>query len=1226
MRCDELTNLLPLLAVEALEPQRRARAMSHVAHCPTCSAELQAMRSAIARLEAELAGDDPQGSLTALRPERLRALADRTRAKQASSRPFVPWRSFSGLFTTGLHPIASLAAVLAVAAALTALILPSLGTARRVANRMAHRPQLETGFDAQALSPSAEPSNVPSPGQTHAWADGSTADEKGHPGMGRDGPSEVVGRWEAGYRKSPAKAEQPADGSKIAKEKELHVDGFELQSFGKASRSAGAGEPTSVGGETPRGGATSGGGIEGEFTGRIDAPADVAGSIDERASAVGGQLALKDGLKGSGGKFLGDGERLDEHGASPARPSSPPGWGPVAPPALRPPAPITTSSIPPAAALPPPAPATATATAPPPPPLVVNEGRLAARGEYRGSAGPLRFDDLSRSSRKPDAPAPDPGFSTFGGDDSQPVMVPEESVPEPIPRMQKLESLAQARQPFQRDIDPDSLLHEAKNLLQRGDIDAARQTLDQLRERVGTPAPSGSTITEANESAERLKTADSAPDRPREIDVHLARQARVLEQQLDLADRVLPQRPLQEAAQAMKLGIPQFTDADSWALEHRESGLRPGDKIAIAIVDNGSAGAGSGPAGAPHADGQDPHDRTDRDSVRDSEQAWSMQVDRSGRVRVPGLPGDGWIDASGLTPSQLQNAIHERLLAARGARDSDLASHGADPSNGVKGPLVAVIATGRIEQALKQTEEEERRSGQSADQTAASPDVQQQQGPPQSAQQPSGDDDAALDATTFRNLPVNPWVLTQRDRLSTFALDVDTASYDLARRFILGRQTLPPPGSVRMEEFVNRFDYNYPTSEDAPRPADDPAADDTASADPAFRVYADAAPAPFPTSIGPDGTPTVLLKIGVRGKTIGRDARKPAHLVFLIDTSGSMARPDRLPVVIHGLRTLIDHLGPSDRVSIVGFDSQARIVRQAVPAAQRDDLLRAVDSLRCQGSTNLAGGLDVAYRLAAQSYQPGQTNRVVLLSDGVANLGATDADHVQGKVARYRTQGIALSSIGVGSGAYNDDMLETLANRGDGSYLYIDSRQRAEEVFRRQFQDSIEVIARDAKIQVDFDPVRVRRYRLIGYENREVADADFRNDAVDAGEVGSGQTATALYEIELESDPAVSRADLGTVYVRYQDPDSGSVRELAHRLGPDILRPRGARDDPRFHLAAAAAQFAEVLRRSEHVRSTDLAPVQNLLQEVCVQLPLDRQAAELRDLVARARSLPPVAP
>jgi len=450
-------------------------------------------------------------------------------------------------------------------------------------------------------------------------------------------------------------------------------------------------------------------------------------------------------------------------------------------------------------------------------------------------------------------------------------------------------------------------------------------------------------------------------------------------------------------------------------------------------------------------------------------------------------------------------------------------------------------------------------------------------------------------ASTFKAYTPNPFVMAEKDRFSTFGLDVDTASYVLARNYIRSGK-LPPPASVRPEEFVNSFDYNYPKQTGQ-----------------AFAVNAEGMPSPFAPGLA-------LLKIGIQGKVIGRDGRKPAHLAFVIDSSGSMARADRLPLVQEAIAALVKSLQPLDRVSIVTYGTDARLAVQAHPAGSAREIIAAVNAIQCGGSTNLLQGIQLGYQVAQSAFRAGETNRVILCSDGVANVGLTDADEMLRQVEQFKRQGISFMSVGFGMGSYNDELMQKLADRGDGSYVFIDTPAEARRVMAEQIAATLQTIAKDAKIQVEFNPASVRRYRLIGYEKREIADEDFRNDAIDAGEVGSGQSSTALYEIELLD--AAGSLDLGTVFVRYRDADTEKVEEISSRLEASIIARRAPADAPRLHLAAAVAQFAEILRESEYARSRSFDDVRRVLGEVAVQLPLDQRVRELLTLVESAKGLP----
>jgi len=452
---------------------------------------------------------------------------------------------------------------------------------------------------------------------------------------------------------------------------------------------------------------------------------------------------------------------------------------------------------------------------------------------------------------------------------------------------------------------------------------------------------------------------------------------------------------------------------------------------------------------------------------------------------------------------------------------------------------------------------------------------------------------------TFKAEPVNPWVMSAKDRLSTFAVDVDTASYAIARSYIR-KGYLPPVASVRMEEFVNAFDYNYPRQGTG-----------------AFSINTSAAPSPF-------GRGSVLLKIGVQERVAGRERSKPAHLVFVVDSSGSMARPDRIALVQFALTKLVGELNATDRISLVTYGTRARLALEAVQVADKKQVLKAIDNINCSGSTNMGEAMVLGYQMAARAFITGGINRVILCSDGIANVGSDKADAMLANVKKFRDQGITFTGVGFGSAGYNDVLMENLANRGDGNYVYVDSEAEAQRVFVDDMAATLQTMAKDAKIQVDFDPSRVRRYRLIGFENRKIADKDFRNDTVDAGEVGSGQSSTALYELELFPTERVAGAvqDIGTVYVRYQNVETGKVEELSHRIAQSVIKKRIPAKAPRFYLAACAAEFAEILRQSEHANDGDIDNVRHTLEQVAIALPLDARVQELLQLVRSAKGLP----
>ncbi|MEI6219170.1 MAG: von Willebrand factor type A domain-containing protein, partial [bacterium] len=318
----------------------------------------------------------------------------------------------------------------------------------------------------------------------------------------------------------------------------------------------------------------------------------------------------------------------------------------------------------------------------------------------------------------------------------------------------------------------------------------------------------------------------------------------------------------------------------------------------------------------------------------------------------------------------------------------------------------------------------------------------------------------------FKAVGLNPFVNVNENAFSTFSMDVDTASYTLARNYML-KGFLPPAESVRTEDFINFFDYAYKPPTDK-----------------LFAIYTDCAPTPFQRGLH-------LLKIGVEGKRLAHDEKRHAVLTFVIDTSGSMSEPDRLGLIQKSLRLLIDQLDPADSVAIVQYDSHARLVLDRTMIKDKKAILAALDSLQTSGSTNLEEGMREAYKLAARRFVPGAANRILLLSDGAANIGSTSAADILAQVESSRKQGIYCSVFGFGIGTYNDDMLKTLASKGDGTYAFIDSMDEAKRVFVEQLAGTLNVIAADAKIQIEFNPDRVKRYRQIGYEERQLKKEQF---------------------------------------------------------------------------------------------------------------------------------------
>jgi Ca-activated chloride channel family protein len=415
----------------------------------------------------------------------------------------------------------------------------------------------------------------------------------------------------------------------------------------------------------------------------------------------------------------------------------------------------------------------------------------------------------------------------------------------------------------------------------------------------------------------------------------------------------------------------------------------------------------------------------------------------------------------------------------------------------------------------------------------------------------------------------------RQEPVSTFSIDVDTASYSWVRAS-LNRNVLPQPASVRTEEMVNYFPYDYA----APRSAEQP-----------FSTGVAVFPSPW--------TPgRKLVRIGIKGYAIQRATRPRANLVFLIDTSGSMNEPNKLPLVQQSLEMLLDQLAPDDRVAIVTYAGNAGIALEPTPASEKGRIRAVIERLNAWGSTAGAEGIRQAYALAEENLDPKGVNRVILTTDGDFNVGITNQDELKGAIERERAKGIFLSVLGFGMGNYNDALMQTLAQNGNGTAAYIDTLGEARKTLVDEASSTLFPIAKDVKIQVEFNPAAVSEYRLIGYETRMLNREDFDNDKVDAGDVGSGQTVTALYEIVPVGGPrAVGElrygkptavavqshgSEYGFVKIRYKLPKSDVSRLIATPIDRASEAPRFA-DAPRdARFATGVAAFAELLRGGKY--------------------------------------------
>ena len=444
---------------------------------------------------------------------------------------------------------------------------------------------------------------------------------------------------------------------------------------------------------------------------------------------------------------------------------------------------------------------------------------------------------------------------------------------------------------------------------------------------------------------------------------------------------------------------------------------------------------------------------------------------------------------------------------------------------------------------------------------------------------------AAFDDVFFQAHGTNPFIDTEDDAFSTFGMDIDTASYAITRRY-LRDGVLPPQEAVRVEEFVNGFDYNY-----------------TPPSDETFAIQLEGAPSKFG-----EGKRLQLLRIGIQGYIVPDEDRKDAKLTFVIDVSGSMDMENRLELVKQALTLLVDQLRPADEIGIVIYGSTARVFLPHTRSVNRKHILGAIHSLSPGGATNAEEGLRMGYQLALQNSHPDYINRVILCSDGVANVGRTGPNAILAEIGTYIKAGILLTTVGFGMGNYNDILMEQLANKGNGSYAYVDTLKAAERVFVENLTGTLQIIAKDAKVQVEFNPQTVSRFRLLGYENRRLAQEDFRDDDVDAGEIGSGHSVTALYEIKLHEEEVVGK--LATVFIRHEDPDLGNVTEVSQDILANELKGTFEEASPSFQLAATVAEFAEILRGSYWAQQGSLNAVEQALEGI---LPFTHQRTEQQD-------------
>ncbi|OPX24009.1 MAG: hypothetical protein B1H04_03045 [Planctomycetales bacterium 4484_123] len=466
----------------------------------------------------------------------------------------------------------------------------------------------------------------------------------------------------------------------------------------------------------------------------------------------------------------------------------------------------------------------------------------------------------------------------------------------------------------------------------------------------------------------------------------------------------------------------------------------------------------------------------------------------------------------------------------------------------------------------------------------------------------------------YDHIVENPFLPVKDNPLSTFSIDVDTASYANVRRF-LNSGRLPPPGAVRIEEMINYFSYDYAPPRDG-RP---------------FAVHVDVAGCPWAPGHR-------LVRIGLKGREIALDKRPATNLVFLLDVSGSMRPPNKLPLLKRAMKMLVERLGENDRVAIVVYAGASGLVLPSTTCDKKETILEALDRLAAGGSTNGGAGIQLAYNIASANFIKGGINRVILCTDGDFNVGVTNRSELVRLIEKKARTGVFLSVLGFGMGNYKDSTLEKLADKGNGNYAYIDTISEARKVLIKQMAGTLITIAKDVKIQVEFNPARVARYRLIGYENRLLRKEDFNDDTKDAGEIGAGHTVTALYEIvpvgaepasRPEVDPlkyqrpgqlseAASSGELLTVKLRYKLPDGDKSTLMTRPIVDRGMKFAEAPQDFRF--AAAVAAFGMILRDSKYKGNYSLEAVAELAAASVGRDPHGYRA-EFVKLVKTARSL-----
>ena len=454
---------------------------------------------------------------------------------------------------------------------------------------------------------------------------------------------------------------------------------------------------------------------------------------------------------------------------------------------------------------------------------------------------------------------------------------------------------------------------------------------------------------------------------------------------------------------------------------------------------------------------------------------------------------------------------------------------------------------------------------------------------------PEYDDVEEFNTEAYDFVKENQFKKTIDNPLSTFSIDVDTASYSNVRRLI-NMYKLPPEGAVRIEEMVNYFNYSYPTLKNSDKP---------------FSSSLDLGPCPW-------NKKNKLLRIAIKGKEIPKGERKKANLVFLIDVSGSMCDYNKLPLLKKSLKMLVNNLNAQDTVSMVVYASSTGMVLDATPCSEKHKIINALSELEAGGSTNGGSGIKLAYKIAQKNFIKGGINRVILCTDGDFNVGLSSQSALVKLIKKSAKSNVFLTVLGFGMGNYKDSTLEKLADNGNGNYGYIDTKAEAQKLFIKQIDGTLATIAKDVKIQVNFNPTKVKSYRLIGYENRKLNNEDFANDNVDAGEIGAGHTVTAFYELvpqdaevdlktksqskytEVKIKNDANKSEVANIKIRYKDLESDKSKLLTFNTTQSLKKAISYPDND-FRFATAVIEYGMLLRHSKFAGTSSFKSIVELL-------------------------------